>query len=186
MTRLFAIATSDASLMRCELERARHLVTIDGEGAPQRALQEIGQLLHQPLPHRLGPRRQLPGHGEQPLAHAEAPIAAQLLGRTAGHVEEAAGPANRPSLSLMATNGRIVAATTRGGHALFYRLLEGDGACVRCGLSGDEKAATPLVRDHRRRRSVLLATHPLKPDAWLRVADGRSVAVGRSLELQLV
>lgn len=269
MTRLFAIATSDASLMRCELERARHLVTIDGEGAfvtglgayddqvlvqrsygvgvtrsdmwelPNsetalyvahappvgRPLEEVAQPFRMrqwlfTMAGQLPPRaqavrerlvEQLPdflqrslrgpsldeavfatflaelrslGRTEDP--DLEAPIAAQLLGRTAGHVEEAAGPANRPSLSLMATNGRIVAATTRGGHALFYRLLEGDGACVRCGLSGDEKAATPLVRDHRRRRSVLLATHPLKPDAWLRVADGRSVAVGRSLELQLV
>ena len=32
MTRLFAIATSNPSLMRCELQRARGLVTLDDDG----------------------------------------------------------------------------------------------------------------------------------------------------------
>lgn len=269
MTRLFAIATSDPSLMRCELERARQLVTLDGEAelvtglgayddqvlvqrsygvgvtrsdmwelpnsetalyvahAPPvgRPLEEVAQPFRMrqwlfsmsgQLPPRTGAVRerlveQLPdflqrslrgpsldeavfatflselrslGRTEDP--DLEAPLAAQLLGRTAAHVEEAAGPANRPSLALMATNGRIVVATVRGGHPLFYKLLEGDGACARCELTGDEKAATALVRDHRRRRSVLLATDPLKADSWVRVTDGRSVAIGRALELQLV
>ncbi|MBL8922877.1 MAG: class II glutamine amidotransferase [Myxococcaceae bacterium] len=268
MTRVFAIATSDPSLMRCELDRARQLVTLDGEGlvaglgaydeqvlvqrsygvgvtrsdmwdlpssetalfvahpAPVgRPLEDVAQPFRMrqwlfamagELPARAGQVRerlveQLPeflqrslrgpsvdevvfatflaelrslGRTEDP--DLEAPIAAQLLGRTASHVEEAVGPATRPGLSLMATNGRIVVATARGGHPLFYKLLEGDSACARCELSGDEKVATALVRDHRRRRSVLLATHPLRPEGWVPVADGRSVAVGRSLELQLV
>lgn len=267
MTRLFAIATSDPSLMGCELDRARRLVTLDenelvtGLGAyddqvvvqrsygvgvtrsdmwdlpnsetalfvahpasvgapPEDAAQpfKLRQWLCAvagQLPPRLAVRErlveQLPdflqrslkgqtmeeaifatflaelrslGRTEDP--DLEAPIAAQLLSRAARHVEDAAGPANRPALALIATNGRVVVGTARGEHPLHYRLLEGDGACARCELTGDEKAATPLVRDHRRRRSVLLATDPLKPEGWVRVPDGRAVAVGRTLELQIV
>lgn len=116
----------------------------------------------------------------------EAAIAAQLLARTTQHVEDAAGPANRPGLSVVATNGRVLVAAARGNEPLYYRLLEGDGVCSRCGLVGDEKPNTALVQDHRRRRSVVFANEPTKPDGWLRVPDGRAIAVGRALQLQTV
>lgn len=269
MSRLFAIATSDPSLMRCELERSRALVALDADGlvvglgawddaqlvhrqygvgvtrtdlwelpqsetalfaagpppAQGRPLDEVGQpfrmrqwlfgvagTVARPSPTRERLAEQLPdflqrilkgtaveeaifatflaelrGIGRTEDPDLEAPLAAQLLGRTLHHVEEAAGPANRPALALVATNGRVVVgATSGGGTGLSYRLLEGDGACGRCGLHGDEKATTALVRDHRRRRSVLLATEPVRPDGWLKVPDGRSVAVGRTLQLQIV
>ncbi len=267
MSRLFAIATSDPSLMRCELDRAKAMVTLDGDGqvlglgayddgqlvqrsygvnvtrtdcweipnsetalyvagAPPvgRPLEDVAQpfrmrqwlfsiggrlegnhgvqeRLSEQLPDFL--QRSLKTNALEEAIFAtflaelrslgrtddpdlEAAIVAQLLGRTAQIVVEASGPARRPTLALAATNGRIAVATTRGGQPLFYRLLEGDGACARCGLTGEEKASTALVRDHRRRRSVLIATDPVKSDGWLSVADGRSVAVDRALSLQLV
>lgn len=266
MTRLFAISTSDASLMCCELERARHLLALDDEGlvlglgayddsqliqrqygvgvtrsdmwelpTSETALYTAGPPpVGRPIEESAQPFRmrqwlfsmagtlkdphtrerlaeQLPdflqrslrgptveeavfatflselrtlGRTEDP--DLEAPIAAQLLARTAQHVEEAAGQAHKASIALIATNGRVLLAATRGGHPLSYRLLEGEGACSRCGLTGDEKAATPLVRDHRRRRSIVFATDPLKPDAWLPVPEAKAVAVGRALQLQIV
>jgi glutamine amidotransferase len=267
MSRLFAIATSDPSLMRCELDRAKELVALDAEGhvlglgayddgqlvqrsfgvgvtrtgswevpnsetalyvagaAPVgRPLEDVAQpfrmrqwlfaigggmdgnhgvreRLAEQLPDFL--QRSLKtnaleeavfatflaelrslGRTEDPVL--EAPIAAQLLGRTAQIIVEASGPAKRPSLALAATNGRILVATTKGGQPLFYRLLEGDPVCARCGLTGEEKAANAIVRDHRRRKSVLLATDPVRADGWLPVAEGRSVAVDRALAVQLV
>ena len=268
MTRLFAIATSYPSLMRCELARARSLVTLDEDGlvlglgayddaqlvqrrygvgvthsdmweqpnsetalyvagAPPvgRPLEDMaqpfrmrqwlfamaGQLpsvsnatrerLAEQLPDFL--QRSLKGPAVEEAVFAtflaelrslgrtedpglEAPLAAQLLSRTAQHVEDAAGQAHRASVALVATNGRIVIASARGDAPLFYRLLEGEGACARCELSGEEKAATAIVRDHRRRRSVLLSNAPLKPEQWEQVVGGRSIAVGRTLQVQTV
>lgn len=265
MTRVFAIATSDPTLMRCELSRARHLVSLDEEGlvlglgawddgqlvqrrygvsvtrtdmwelpncettlyaaGPPpvgRPLEDVAQPFRwrQWLFAQLGPvpgaardrlAEQLPDYLQRVLKgpsveeagfvtflaelrslgrmddpDLEAPLAAQLLGRTAAHVEKASGQAHRVPLAMVATNGRLLVATSRGGQSLSYRLLEGDGACARCELTGEEKAATPLVRDHRRRRSVLIANEPLRAEGWQTIPDGRSLAVGRSLELQLV
>lgn len=266
MTRLFAISTSDASLMCCELSRAQQLVSLDGEGlmlglgayddsqliqrqygvgvtrsdmwelpssetalyaasAPPigRPIEESGQpfrmrqwlfsmagsLVHPHTRDRLAEQlpdflqRSLRGPAVEEAVFAtflaelrsvgrtedpdlEAPLAAQLLARTAQHVEEAAGQAHKASIAMVATNGRILLAATRGGHPLSYRLLEGDGACARCELTGDEKAATPLVRDHRRRRSIIFATDPLKAEGWLPVPESKAVAVGRALQLQIV
>ncbi|MDX2009090.1 MAG: class II glutamine amidotransferase [Myxococcaceae bacterium] len=267
MTRLFAIATADPTLLRCELSRARDLVALDGEGlvlglgawddgqlvqrrygvsvtrtdmwdipdceaalyaaGPPpvgRPLEEVAQpfrwrqwlfaqsgvvpgegatreRLVEQLPDYLqrllrGPSVEEAGFvtflselrslGRMDDADLEAPLAAQLLARTAAHVEKASGDAHRVPLAMVATNGRIVIATARGPQPLFYRLLEGDGACARCELTGDEKATTSLVRDHRRRRSVLIANEPLKHDGWLPVPEGRALAVSRGLQLQVV
>lgn len=268
MTRLFSIATSDPSLMRCELARARSLVTLDDEGlvlglgayddaqlvqrrygvgvtrsdmweqpssetalfaagAPPigQPLEDVaqpfrmrqwlfamdGQLpsvsnatrerLAEQLPDFL--QRSLKGPAVEEAVFATflaelrslgrtedpdlpAPLAAQLLARTAQHVEAAAGQAQRASVAMIATNGRIVIATAHGDAPLYYRLLEGEGACARCELTGDEKAATALVRDHRRRRSVVFSNAPVKPEQWVQVAGGRAIAVGRTLQLQTV
>lgn len=267
MTRLFAIATSDPSLMRCELERARGLVTLgddsalvlglgaydDGQivqrhygvgvtradmwdqpnsetalyaaGPPVtgRPLGEVAQpfrmrqwlfamsvalppgasgtreRLAEQLPDFLqralrGPTleevvfatflAELRSLGRTEDPDLEAPLAAQLLARTAQHVEEAAGRAHRADLALVATNGRILLGATRGGLPLSYRLLEGEGTCARCGLTGAEKTVTALARDHRRRRSVLLSNAPARAEGWVPVPDGRAVAVARGLQLQ--
>ncbi|MBE2253994.1 MAG: class II glutamine amidotransferase [Myxococcus sp.] len=268
MTRLFAIATSNPSLMRCELQRARGLVTLDDDGlvlglgayddaqlvqrrygvgvtradmwdqpssetalyvasAPPvgRTQEDVAQpfrmrqwlfamagqgpsggsatrdRLAEQLPDFLlrslrGPSleeavfatflAELRSLGRTEDPDLEAPLAAQLLARTAHHVEAASGHPHRASLALVATNGRLVVATAHGEAPLFYRLLEGDGACARCELSGDEKAATAEVRDHRRRRSVLISNAPNKPEGWVTVAGGRSIAVGRTLQLQTI
>jgi hypothetical protein len=266
MTRLFAIATLDPTLMCCELARARGQVALDDEGLvlglgawddgqlvqrrygvsasradmwelpnsevalygavaaePGRPIDDVAQpfrwrgwlfcmagvvrgealareRLAAQLPDFLqralkGPSveeaafmtflAELRGVGRMEDPGLEAPLAAALLGRAASHVEKAAAHPHRAPFAMVATNGSLVVATARGAQALAYRLLDGDGACARCGLSGDEKAPTPRVRDHRRRRSVLLATHPLAPGAWQPVPAERVLAVSRSLETTL-
>ncbi|MCA2978663.1 MAG: class II glutamine amidotransferase [Myxococcaceae bacterium] len=266
MTRLFAIATLDPTLMRCELSRARGQVALDDEGLvlglgawddgqlvqrrygvaasradmwelpssevalygatpplPGRPIDDVAQpfrwrswlfcmagvvpgaarareRLAEQLPDFLqrvfkGPSveeaafvtflAELRSVGRMEDPRLEAPLAAELLGRAADHVERAAAHPHRVPLAMVATNGSLVVATARGAQALAYRLLDGEGACARCGLSGDEKAPTALVRDHRRRRSVLLATHPLEPSAWQPVPADRVLAVSRSLDATL-
>ncbi|MBX7099933.1 MAG: class II glutamine amidotransferase [Myxococcaceae bacterium] len=117
----------------------------------------------------------------------EAPVAAQVLLHTARTVEDAAreaGVAQRPGFTLAATNGRVLVAARRGGAPLYLRLLEGEATCERCGLGAAAKDSDTLVRQHRQRRSVVFATHPLKASAWSEVEDGAAVAVDRKLSLQ--
>ncbi len=117
-----------------------------------------------------------------------APLAAQLLLKAARTVEQLSsevGGKAKSTLSLAATNGRILVAARLGSQPIFYKLLEGDAACTRCGLGADGKDSEPLVRDHRRRRSVVLATRPKNP-GWLEVEDGQALAIDRKLSVQVV
>lgn len=117
-----------------------------------------------------------------------APLAAQLLLKAARTVEQISGEVggtSKSTLCLAATNGRILVAARLGAMALSYKLLEGDAVCARCELTGDGKDSEPLVRDHRRRRSVLLSTQP-KNGGWLELADGSALAIDRKLALQVL
>lgn len=117
----------------------------------------------------------------------EAVLAAQVLSRTAALVDQVArevGGAGRPELNLVATNGRAFAVAHRGPAPLWYTMLEGEAQCERCGIPRGAPDQEPLVREHRRRRSLLVATHPLKQDGWVAVADGGALAVDRKFQVQ--
>ena len=117
-----------------------------------------------------------------------APLAAQLLLKTARTVEQVSsevGGTSKSTLNLGATNGRILVAARLGAQPISYKLLEGDAVCERCELTGIGKDSEPLVRDHRRRRSVLLTTSP-KSNGWVEVADGSALAVDRKLAIQVL
>jgi hypothetical protein len=119
----------------------------------------------------------------------EASVAANQLAQTARAVEQVAGEVSGPGksqLAFVATNGRMLIAAGKGQGHLYYRLLEGEGTCERCGLKAGGKDSEPLVRDHRRRRSVVVATHPAKPQAWMPLADGGALAVDRKLQVSLL
>ncbi len=119
----------------------------------------------------------------------EAPIAAQVLQRTGRIVEQASadeGGTAKSHLAMVATNGHVLVAARRGNQALAYSLLEGEPTCHRHGLTSASNDKEPLVRDHRRRKSVVLATHPLRMDTWVAVPDGGAVAVDRRLQIQLL
>lgn len=119
----------------------------------------------------------------------EAPIAAQVLAQTARTIEQVAAEVSgsgKAQLAFVATNGRMLVAAARGNTHLYYRPLEGEGTCDRCGLKAGGKDSEPLVRDHRRRRSIVVSTHPVKPQAWMPLADGGAIAVDRKVQLHVL
>lgn len=118
----------------------------------------------------------------------QAPLAAQLMLKAARTVEQVSaevGGTSKSKLCLAATNGRILVAARLGAEAIHYKLLEGDAVCERCELTGEGKDSEPAGRDHRRRRSVVVATRP-KNSGWLEVEDGQALAIDRKLSIQLV
>jgi hypothetical protein len=118
----------------------------------------------------------------------EATVAAKALQVVARAVEQASGSAGgtqKSQLALAASNGRVLVAARRGEAPLRYSLLEGEVACRRCGLKGDEKDKVTLVRDHRRRRSVVLSTVDLGGH-HVAVPDGGAVAVDRALAVTVL
>lgn len=131
---------------------------------------------------------QLRDLGRMEDVQLSAPLAAQLLLKAARTVEQIAaevGNTSKSTLSLAATNGRILVAARLGSEPIHYKLLEGDPVCARCDLTGDGKDSEPLVRDHRRRRSVVLATRP-RSTGWLEVEDGQALAIDRKLSIQVL
>lgn len=270
MPRFVAISTSNASLVRCELDRVRPHVELDandlmvgvgayadtvvlqrshGVGVPRADLWEvpesdavilaathlgIGQSVEdsaQPFRFRqwlfahVGTVDQPERVRERLLAHLpeflqrsvrgptlseavfatflselralgrmedmllEAPIAAQVLARTGRMVEHASGEVGgteKSHLAMVATNGRVLVGARRGNQPLAYSLLEGEPTCERHGLTSAVSEKEPLVRDHRRRRSVVLATNPLRMDTWVTLPDGGAVAVDRRLQVQIL
>lgn len=270
MSRFAAIFTSDAALVRCELDRVRGQISLDEDGAaagvgayqdnvvlqrrygvgvPRAELWDVpdsssallasvkldvgegleenaqpfrfrqwlfahvGQVdradavrdrLHDQLPEYLQSvvrgatlsevifvqfLAELRALGRTEDPNLEAPIAAQLLIKTAKVVEQVSsevGGTAKANVGLVATNGRLLVAARRGNQSVAYKLLEGAAECSRCGLGPDARDADPLVRDHRRRRSVVVATNPTRVDSWVVVPDGGALAVDRRLVVQVL
>lgn len=116
-------------------------------------------------------------------------LAAGLLKKTARLVEQASnelGGTAQARLAMVASNGKMLIAARKGSQPLAYQLLEGRPTCERCGLQGAPSEATALARDHRRRRSVVIASAPLTSDGWISVADGGALGVDRDLAVQLL
>ena len=122
-------------------------------------------------------------------ASLEAPLAAQLLSRAALTVEQVArevGVKDRPELNLVATNGRVLVAAHRGPRPLWYTMLEGEAQCARCGIPRGAPDSESLVREHRRRRSLLVASDPVSTAGWLELPDGGALAIDRRLQVQAI
>jgi predicted glutamine amidotransferase len=91
----------------------------------------------------------------------------------------------RPSrLSFVATNGRIMVATRRGG-PLFYALLEGILPCELDGLDLSTPESEPKLRPHRRVKAVCFATRLVQPNGFIEVPDGSVVSVSRNLQVSV-
>lgn len=115
-------------------------------------------------------------------------VGAALLQKAAQAVEHASaevGGREKASLALVATNGRVLLGARRGAQTLVWRLLEGQRECARCGLGPDASDAESAVRDHLRRRSVVLATAPVGAEGWVPVPDGAAVSVDRRLDVRV-
>lgn len=115
----------------------------------------------------------------------DAVVAAKALAAVARSVDQVSaevGGTEKIRLGLMASNGRSLVAARRG-LPMSYLLLEGKVECRRCGIPADAPEDDALVRDHRRRRSVVVSTVPLRRDE-LSVPDGGFLAVDRRLSVQ--
>ncbi|MGV3624279.1 MAG: class II glutamine amidotransferase [Archangium sp.] len=115
-------------------------------------------------------------------AQLDPETAASKLAAAARAIEQVSasvGVPGRPSFSLVASNGRVIVATSRGGARLSYTLLEGHAECGRHELKEGEAA----VRDHRRVRSVVVASGVEPGDGWVALPDGATLAVDRRLSI---
>ncbi len=125
------------------------------------------------------------GRMDDPLL--EPALAAQLLGRTVRLVAQLssdAGASKTPGLNCIATNGWMLISTRYGSAPLAYALLEGTARCERCGLDASMSDSRPIVRAHRRRKTVVIASHPGRSTSWMEIPDGSAIAVGRDLNVQ--
>ncbi len=116
---------------------------------------------------------------------ADARAVGRALARTARQLETWSREAGeqRPSrLNLVVTNGRVLAATRKGG-PLFYALLEGIVPCPLDGITVDTPESDPRVRPHRRVKAVCFASRLLAPNGFIEVPDGNVVSVSRSLQV---
>jgi hypothetical protein len=111
--------------------------------------------------------------------------ALQAAIRTLEQVSSELGGSGKPQLAVVASNGRLLLGARRGPAHLVYRLLEGQVTCRRCGLAVDAREKDTQVRDHRRRRSVVLTTEVQQPRDEQAVPDGGYVAIDPTLAVNV-
>lgn len=115
----------------------------------------------------------------------DAQVAGRALARTVKQLEawcREAGEQHPSRLTFVATNGRIMAATRRGG-PLHYALLEGIVPCALDGIDLSTPESDPRVRPHRLVKAVAFATRLGEPSGFIEVPEGSTVAVSRSLQV---
>jgi glutamine amidotransferase len=125
------------------------------------------------------------GHGDDPRLPAE--VAGRLLADTARSLSQSsarAGAARTSTVNLFATNGYVLVATRLGGQPLYYTRLEGTDSCEVCGLTPGMPDTHPGVVAHRRRRSVVVATHLKRPAGWVELAEGTTLTVEADLQVR--
>jgi len=119
----------------------------------------------------------------------DATSAARLLaevGRALAHRAASEGAAHSARLLLVATDARVLVAARLGDTPLYFRLLEGTGECARCQLGPRTRGREEVVRAHRQARAVVVATNPVPGAHWLALDDGQALAVGTSLQPEVV
>ena len=125
------------------------------------------------------------GRTDDPRLEPE--VAGRLLHETVREVEAAlvdAGRVRTPPLNLVATNGMVLVATRCGEAPLYYTRLEGSAECERCGVDARTPEAHPEVGAHRRRRTVVVASHVTRTQGWVELSPGTTLAVGADLQVQ--
>jgi predicted glutamine amidotransferase len=127
------------------------------------------------------------GHADDPRLPAE--VAGTRLAATAQELSRAsarAGAARTSSLNLLATQGGLLVATRLGAQPLYYTRLEGTAHCEVCGITPQTPESQPGVAAHRRRHTVVVATHPQRPVGWVELAEGTTLAVDADLRLRVL
>ncbi|WP_426751046.1 class II glutamine amidotransferase [Myxococcus sp. Y35] len=124
------------------------------------------------------------GRTDDPRLEPE--VAGRVLAETAREVARAAaqaGAARAPTLNLVATNGTLLAATRFGELPLSCTRLEGTAECELCEVTPTTPETQPAVSAHRRRRTVVVASHLKRSAGWVELAHGHTLAVGPDLQL---
>ena len=124
------------------------------------------------------------GHADDPRVEPER--VGQALADTARALSQAsarAGAARTSTVNLLATNGYLLAATRLGSRPLYSTRLEGTDTCEVCGLTPHSPDTLPAVAAHRRRHSVVVATHLKRPAGWVELAEGSTLVVGPDLRV---
>jgi hypothetical protein len=98
----------------------------------------------------------------------------------------AEGAAHAARLLLLATDGRVLLAARLGGLPVSFRLLEGSAECARCQLLASTRGREEAARAHLHARAVVLATAPEPGAPWLELPEGHALAVGRSLQPEVL
>jgi predicted glutamine amidotransferase len=127
----------------------------------------------------------LKDEGRIDLLDLDAAVAGRALARTVKQIEawqREAGEQRPSRLTFVATNGRIMAATRRGG-PLHYALLEGIVPCSVHGIELTTPESDPNVRPHRTAKAVAFATRLGNQSGFLEVPEGSIVSVSRSLQV---
>ncbi|MCY1015127.1 class II glutamine amidotransferase [Pyxidicoccus sp. MSG2] len=117
----------------------------------------------------------------------EASLAGHLLADTAREVAKAgvdAGITRTSTLNLVATNGSLLVACRFGEEPLFYTRLEGSAECELCGVTPGTPETQPAVGAHRRRRTVVVASHVKRTAGWVELVQGTTLAVGPDLQVK--
>ena len=117
----------------------------------------------------------------------EAAVAGRLLADTAREVAKVAagaGVTRTSTLNLVATNGFVLAACRFGEQPLFYTRLEGSAECELCGVTSATPETQPAVGAHRRRRTVVVASHLKRPSGWVELPQGSTLVVGPDLQVR--
>lgn len=115
----------------------------------------------------------------------DAQTAGRALARTVKQLEawcRDVGEQKQSRLCFVATNGRVMVATRRGG-PLFYALLEGIVPCALDEIGVDTPESNPRVRPHRRAKAVCFASRLAAPNGFIEVPEGSTVAVSRTLQV---
>jgi predicted glutamine amidotransferase len=111
--------------------------------------------------------------------------AGRALARTVRQIDAWAREAGvqKPSrLCFVATNGRVLLATRRGG-PLHYALLEGIVPCEVDAIDLTTPESDPRVRPHRRVKAVVFASRLAQPNGFVEVPEGSVVSVSRALQV---
>ncbi len=117
----------------------------------------------------------------------DAPTAGRALARTVKQIEawsREAGEQRQSRLCFVATNGRIMVATRRGG-PLHYALLEGIVPCALDGIDVSTPESDPRLRPHRQVKAVCFASRLLQANGFLEVPENSVISVTRSLQVSI-
>jgi glutamine amidotransferase len=115
----------------------------------------------------------------------DAATAGRALARTVKQVDawcREAGEQRASRLCFVATNGRIMVATRRGG-PLHYALLEGIVPCALDEIDLATPESDPRVRPHRLVKAVAFASRLTQANGFIEVPEGSVVSVTRNLQV---